>query len=837
MKCLKLISIQLTFIVMFFGMSNIVMAGQVTVIEKCLAVKLPRGSRMSVVPKDPVEYKIVKGIWSPPQAGQKEEFADSVSGTWEEMKVDSNGWFRGRTLRGGYAYVSIQSEERKIVVLEAMAHNMVYVNGEPRIGNRYQSKEEFESWEPKFNFSRIPIVLKKGRNDLIFKCNRFRLKVKIHETDEGVFFNPNDPTLPDFIVGESIDTQGAMVIVNASEKRLTNLTIASSSEKAVSGKISIPDILPLSVYKAPFKLKGTALKDKGTCDIQLELHGDMDKPLASIKIPIRVQNPAETRKRTFFSKIDGSVQYYAVNPAWGLHADQPGALFLSLHGASVEALNQANSYQAKNWGHIVAPTNRRPYGFNWEDWGRTDALEVMALAKSTLNIDPNRVYLTGHSMGGHGTWHVGGTFPDKFAAIGPSAGWISFWSYRVRGEIGERSAMDKMLLRATAPSQTFELAENYKQEGIYVIHGSADDNVRVDQAHQMVKHLEGKHDHLVFHEEPGAGHWWDNDPEPGSDCVDWLPMFDFFARRAVPGMERIRQVEFKTANPGISSSSQWLHIESQINPLEFSTANIRFYTGQKLFSGTTTNVSRLALDVSLIEAGGLMSVDLDSQRVDNIERDKDVDKIWLEKRNDEWSVIAKPSKSLKGPHRYGTFKDAINNRVVFVYGTEGTDDENAWAKAKAKYDGEIFWYQGNGAIEIISDAEFDAGAYPDRNVVIYGNAETNSAWDELLPDCPVQVHANSIEIGDKKISGKDLGCLFIRPRLDSDIASVGVVGGSGIVGMRMTNNRPYLYPGYAFPDCLVYSAEMLREGSEGVRAAGFFGEDWSVETGEFVFSE
>jgi len=26
---------------------------------------------------------------------------------------------------------------------------------------------------------------------------------------------------------------------------------------------------------------------------------------------------------------------------------------------------------------LVAPTNRRPYGYDWEDWGRADALEVL----------------------------------------------------------------------------------------------------------------------------------------------------------------------------------------------------------------------------------------------------------------------------------------------------------------------------------------------------------------------------------------------------------------------------------------------------------------------------
>src|SRR5262249_29261570 len=95
------------------------------------------------------------------------------------------------------------------------------------------------------------------------------------------------------------------------------------------------------------------------------------------------------------------------------------ALFLTLHGAGVEAIGQADAYAPKTWGHLVAPTNRRPFGFDWEDWGRLDAMEVLELARKELGTDPQRTYLTGHSMGGHGVWHLGATFPDRFAAIGP----------------------------------------------------------------------------------------------------------------------------------------------------------------------------------------------------------------------------------------------------------------------------------------------------------------------------------------------------------------------------------------------------------------------------------
>src|SRR5207249_1249684 len=82
----------------------------------------------------------------------------------------------------------------------------------------------------------------------------------------------------------------------------------------------------------------------------------------------------------------------------------------------VEAQGQADAYASKPWGHLVAPTNRRPFGFDWEDWGRLDALEVLDHAQQLLQTDPQRTYLTGHSMGGHGAWQVGATYPDRFAA-------------------------------------------------------------------------------------------------------------------------------------------------------------------------------------------------------------------------------------------------------------------------------------------------------------------------------------------------------------------------------------------------------------------------------------
>ena len=102
---------------------------------------------------------------------------------------------------------------------------------------------------------------------------------------------------------------------------------------------------------------------------------------------------------------------------------------------------------------------------------------------------------------------------------------------------------------------------------------------------------------------------------------------------------------------------------------------------------------------------------------------------------------------------------------------------------------------------------------------------------------PVQVRKGMIQVGSRRIKSEKLACLFIRPRTDSETACVGVVGGTGIEGMRLTNTRHYLYAGYALPDLTIFSHE-IREGDEkGLVGAGFFGNDWDIETGVFEWRE
>ncbi len=58
-----------------------------------------------------------------------------------------------------------------------------------------------------------------------------------------------------------------------------------------------------------------------------------------------------------------------------------------------------------------------------------------------------------------------------------------------------------------------------------------------------------------------------------------------------------------------------------------------------------------------------------------------------------------------------------------------------------------------------------------------------------------------------------------------------------MAGMRATERMPYFTSGSGFPDCLIVGAELPAKGINGVRGAGFFGQDWQLETGEFVWRE
>jgi poly(3-hydroxybutyrate) depolymerase len=809
------------------------------ILKEGLVIQLMPRESGNVISPDKVTAMIESGEWKPPSENEQIIYNGELIGTWKRITADENGWFRDSSLRNAYMYFRYQPGDMqdKLVLLEAMGNSMAYVNGAPRSGNPYANKDEYEDWETRFDYSLLPVRLNGTENHLLFRCHRGVLKIILHTVEQGIILNDKDVTLPDIHTGKKTDTYGAIPIINTSGESYDELTIKTHMNGSEPAYYPVKRINPYSIYKTPFSISFPPVHDTGNIELQIELV-DTRNPanvLSSAIVELNVVEEYEHYKATFVSRMDGSVQYYGVRPPVNLRSKP--ALFLTLHGAGVEAINQVNAYGSKNWGYLVAPTNRRPYGYGWENWGRLDAFEVLDIAMNEFEIDEERVYLTGHSMGGYGTWHIGVNYPDRFAALGPSAGRESIWGYRITPEMFP-GGVGRMLIRSTRQSDTYALAANLKQTGIYVIHGEADEIVTVEHSRAMVEFLSTFHLNYIYHEEPGEGHWWNISDEAGEDCVDWMPMFDYFARHSVPGKERVKMIEFVTANPAVSSKNNWIEIINQIEQQKISKIDVHLESNNRKFFGTTDNIEMLAIDVSMLPDNEPISVDLDDQLISGIpypnKAEGDGKRIYLRKENDTWAVSGRFKKENKYPGRLGNFREVLNHNVVFVYATRGNEEENKWAYDKARYDAERTWYQGNGAIEVIPDTEFDAEKFKDRNVVLFGNLNTNSAWNDLLADSPVQVMKGKIIAGDDIFEGDDLASLFILSRKDSDIASVGVIAGTNIKGMRLANFAPYDDSIISLPDIVVYDSGIVESDERGVRFTGYFGNDWSLERGEFI---
>ena len=101
------------------------------------------------------------------------------------------------------------------------------------------------------------------------------------------------------------------------------------------------------------------------------------------------------------------------------------ALFLGLHGGGAGAGSAESAAGAMGGGgwmwiypEVLEKTER-----GWTDAG-TEAfvVDLIQAAKRTFKLDPNRIFLSGHSMGGYGSWTIGAHHADMFAGIAPYAG-------------------------------------------------------------------------------------------------------------------------------------------------------------------------------------------------------------------------------------------------------------------------------------------------------------------------------------------------------------------------------------------------------------------------------
>lgn len=791
-------------VVEYFGKEKIVTTAEGSVLHQFSeGYFLPADKKSGTLfnGQDPIAWQYAVGKFANPNK-QKTD--------WQPIKVDSVGVFSGKNLRSAFLFTEYNSSKEEIVLLETTGGTRTYINGMPHEGDHYD-----------FGYTLIPFKLRKGTNEFIYTKGRFgRVKSKIITLSKNIQFTKRDMTLPDVINGEKDEKWASVRVINATEKDLKNLVITAKLSSGETASYATDAIMPLFVRKIKFKVPAAKNDFSGELKVELTLTDKSGKVLDKTEFPIQQRSATVHHERTFLSKVDNSVQYYSIAPALG---SGPKALVLSVHGASVEARNQARAYKQKDWVTIVAATNRRPFGFNWEDWGRIDALEVLEEAKKVFQTIPDQTYLTGHSMGGHGTWFLGTTYPGKFAAIAPCASYpdISTYGFDKGDEMHDMFKAYEPIKRSANSGRVKSLVQNLKQAGVYILHGDADSTVPISQVREMRQILGTFHPNFCYYEYPGGEHWY------GDHSVDWFPIFEFFKRQTIPANKNVKEIDFNTATPAVSATDYWVKLQQQILPFDFSNINAKI--DKEVISIKTKNVSIMELDLASLEINKEVTITIDDQTL-KTPSDK---KAILALKDGKWSIINEINTAKKYAERQGGFKFAFNTNVVFVYATGGSASEREWYQNRARFDAETFYYRGNGSIDVITDKEFSLEKYKDRNVILYGNASNNSAWKLLLKNSPIQIDNQQIKIDAKTLKGDDLAAYFVVPRADSKIAMVGVVAGTSEKGMKATWANNYISGITGFPDVMIFKANLLLNGLPDMKVTGFFDNDWSAKTLEF----
>jgi len=767
---------------------------------------------------DPQAEDIIQDRFERPRDGMVSgKTPEGEEAVWTRLTADEDGYFTSGKLRGGALYIEYNSPRDKIMLLNASGHTMVFVNGEPREGDHYD-----------FNYSLHPVFMKKGLNQFYFTNGRYpRIRASLEEAGSEIIIKKKDLTLPDLVIEEPGFKWAGLTLINASVKYTDGLSI-KCTVKDTQLTTTLPGIEKLTSKRVNFKIPVPENMEAGETEVLIEVFSGKGLLYDSYRFKIKIKPFAVNHDRTFISKIDGSVQYYSVTPSTR-PLEKGQAIFLSVHGAGVQARNQAWTYDAKDWGHIVAPTNRGPFGFAWEDWGRLDALEVLEEGKRLFETKPEKTFLTGHSMGGHGTWYLGATYPDKFAAIAPCAAYPDLLMYA--GEASHTQLMDDMsymFFRSGRSSRIPDLARNYMHHGVYVYHGDSDPTVSVEMARLMRGLLGEFHPDFTYYEYPGGTHWY------GDISMDWPPIFDFFKLHSIPASRDLEKLEFYTANPGISSSSHWISIHQQIKPFEISSIEASISNDSSRVIIYTRNILTMGLKLGDMGIKSPVSLEIDDTEL-VVDKTEGTACHYFTFTDGEWSPSPMPGTGEKGPHRYGGFKDAFRKNMLFVYGTSGSPEEDRWNYLKARFDAETFAYRGNGSVDITTDRKFRDGNFEGRNVILYGNADNNLAWEILLEESPVQVFNNRIVIGDRTITGDDIACYFIRPLKGSEDNSVGVIAGTGLQGMKSGFPNQYFIAGPAFPDLTVFRMGQDTDEFNAVECAGFFGNDWSITKGDLTW--
>ena len=250
--------------------------------------------------------------------------------------------------------------------------------------------------------------------------------------------------------------------------------------------------------------------------------------LMKADLPAAVGNPRRGNDEIDPSKTD-SVDYWFFFPSnEEAKTDAGFPMILFMHGAGERGDDPeivkmhgpaklcANPEIAKSWRFItVSPQCKKE-----RDWSPLQMVELIDRICAAYPVDKSRIYVTGLSMGGFGTWGVGSITAGKVAAIAPICGWF--------------------------PT---EKADSIKMP-VWAFHGDADPAVNINSGRAIVNAVkEAGNPDVAFTVYPGVQHdsWTQTYDNPM--FYDWLLSKSLPPKLVGPNPEPGKQVLLKANLP------------------------------------------------------------------------------------------------------------------------------------------------------------------------------------------------------------------------------------------------------------------------------------------------
>lgn len=204
-----------------------------------------------------------------------------------------------------------------------------------------------------------------------------------------------------------------------------------------------------------------------------------------------------------------SYRYQVYVPA-DYRAQGSWPVILFLHGAGergTDGLLQTNvglgpaiRREPKRWPAIVV-FPQAPPDSQWVGLPAEMAVAALAQTLDEFRGDPARVYLTGLSMGGHGTWYLAYRHPELFAAVAPICGWIPDFA-QFPGSVP--------VVPADSGAAIAALARKLAGTPIWIFHGEMDAVVPVSGSREPAAALEAVSADVRYTEYLGLNHnSWD----------------------------------------------------------------------------------------------------------------------------------------------------------------------------------------------------------------------------------------------------------------------------------------------------------------------------------------